>query len=417
MEPTALPPPHSIKTMSVQPPETLTNLDYQAFTAELEALHQRLRRSISEDDFQHLRKIESWGRLCSLAGFATAWLAFNPLSALLISTGQVCRWACLTHHIRHRGYDRVPGIPHRYTSKGFARGWRRWIDWPDWLVPEAWDFEHNVLHHYHTGEKLDPDILEDRVALMRRLKVPLALKYLVAAFFMLTWKLTYYAPNTLWMLQQRRARPGRIGLEERIAGHQPTAFHGAPLWWPLTAGALEFWGRCVLPYALLRFALLPALFLPLGSAAALNVLLTSVLAELLTNLHSFLIIVPNHTGDDVYRFEGPVSDKAEFYVRQIVGSANFTGGSDWADFLQGWLNYQIEHHLWPDLTLRQYQRAQPEVEAICRKYGVPYIRQPLWQRVGQTLRLLTGQSLMRPLKTRARQERESAQIREATGLT
>jgi len=387
-------------------PESLEHLDYAAFGAELEALHQRLLANISEADFKHLRKIEGWGRICSLLGYATAWLLPNPISALLISTGQMARWGCLNHHIRHRGYDRVPNIPKRYTSKGFARGWRRWIDWPDWLVPEAWDFEHNVLHHYHTGEKLDPDILEDRVQLMRRIKAPIWFKYAVASFFMVTWKLTYYAPNTLWILQQQRSRPGRKGLEERIAGHQPAIFHGAPLWWPFSKGSGEFWLRCVFPYALFRFALLPALFLPLGLSAALNVLLTSVLAELMTNLHTFLIIVPNHTGDDVYRFEGPVSDKAEFYLRQVVGSANFTGGRDWQDFLQGWLNYQIEHHLWPDLTLRQYQLAQPEVEAICQKYGVPYIRQSIWKRIGQTMRLLTGQIVMRPLKTRSKQERE-----------
>lgn len=395
-----------MKTVEAVIPETLDKLNYTAFAAELEALYQRLRADISEADFCHLRKIERWGRLASGLGYATAWLLPNPLSALLISIGQMTRWACLTHHIRHRGYDRVPGIPRRYTSKGFARGWRRWIDWPDWLMPEAWDFEHNVLHHYHTGEKLDPDVLEDRVQLMRRLKFPLWMKYMVAAFFMVSWKLTYYAPNTLWMFQQRRARPGRQVLEARIAGQQPAIYHGAALWLPWHQGGGEFWLRCVLPYAAFRFLLLPVLFWPLGLTAVFNVLITSVLAELLTNLHAFMIIVPNHTGEDVYRFEGPVSDKAEFYVRQVVGSVNFTGGSDSADFLQGWLNYQIEHHLWPDLTLLQYQRAQPEVEAICRKYGVPYIRQPIARRIHQTLRLLTGQTRNRLLKTRSRQERD-----------
>ncbi|PIQ28592.1 fatty acid desaturase [bacterium (Candidatus Blackallbacteria) CG17_big_fil_post_rev_8_21_14_2_50_48_46] len=392
--------------MSHETPDTLQNLDYAAFAAELEDLHQRLQAGVSEADFRHLTKIESWGQVCSLLGYATAWLLPNPISAYLISQGQMTRWANMTHHIRHRGYDRVPNIPKRYTSKGFARGWRRWVDWPDWLVPEAWDFEHNVLHHYHTGEKLDPDVLEDRAHLMRSLNFPLWMKYAVAIFFMLTWKLSYYAPNTLWMLQQRRSRPGRKGLEAKIAAHQPLIFHGAPLWWPFQRESLEFWARCVLPYALFRFALLPALFLPLGITATLNVLLTSILAELMTNLHSFLIIVPNHTGDDVYRFDEPVSDKAEFYVRQIIGSANFTGGTDFSDYLQGWLNYQIEHHLWPEMTMLQYQKAQPEVEALCKKYGVPYIRQSIWKRIGQTMRLLTGQSRNPFFKTRSRQERE-----------
>jgi hypothetical protein len=33
---------------------------------------------------------------------------------------------------------------------------------------------------------------------------------------------------------------------------------------------------------------------------------TSVLADAMTNLHSFIIIATNHVGDDVYRFETPV---------------------------------------------------------------------------------------------------------------
>jgi len=39
------------------------------------------------------------------------------------------------------------------------------------------------------------------------------------------------------------------------------------------------------------------------------------------------------------------------------------------DFLHGWLNYQIEHHVWPSLSALSYQRAQPELKSICEKYG------------------------------------------------
>lgn len=392
-------------------PHTLPPIDYEGFARELEALRKDLEADIGMADYQHLRKLENWGKICSVLGYSTAWLFPNPLSAALISQGIVTRWAMVTHHVSHRGYDRIKNIPARYHSRTFATGHRRWIDWFDWLVPAAWNFEHNTLHHYHTGEILDPDVLEDRVYLMRHIQGLQPIKNLVALLFMATWKFSYYAPNTLWMLQQMRKRKQQgkasgVSLESVMTLENTRLFHGVRLWMPFSKPGLEFWGRCLLPYAVGRFALVPLLFLPLGRQASLNVLLTSLMAEVITNVHSFLIIVPNHSGDDVYRFDGPISDRAEFYVRQTVGSVNFTGGSDPADFLQGFLNYQIEHHLWPDMPMRKLQQAQPQVEAICRKYGVPYIREPLFTRVGKMWNILVGKSTMRPVSTLSRAERK-----------
>ena len=52
----------------------------------------------------------------------------------------------------------------------------------------------------------------------------------------------------------------------------------------------------------------------------------------------------------MYTFDDEVKPRSgAFYVRQIVSSANYAMGSDSVDFVHGWLNYQIEHHVWPDL--------------------------------------------------------------------
>jgi fatty acid desaturase len=106
--------------------------------------------------------------------------------------------------------------------------------------------------------------------------------------------------------------------------------------------------------------------------------------------HTFAIITPNHAGDDLERFDGPPKGKGEWFVRQVRSSANFTTGGDVNDFLHGFLNYQIEHHLFPDLPPRQYQRIQPRVKAICEKYGVPYVQEPLWKRVRQLWGVAVG---------------------------
>ncbi len=139
----------------------------------------------------------------------------------------------------------------------------------------------------------------------------------------------------------------------------------------------------------------PLLFLPIGQWAAISVLINVLLAEVFTNIHTFLTIVPSHAASDLYRFENPTSNRDEFYVRQIVGTSNYRCGGDFNDFMHGWLNYQIEHHLWPDLSMRQYQLVQPRVRAVCEKYGLPYVQESLWKRFVKLWKILLGVESMR----------------------
>jgi fatty acid desaturase len=149
------------------------------------------------------------------------------------------------------------------------------------------------------------------------------------------------------------------------------------------------WSR-LLPVALFRFDLLPAQFLVLGAWFWFSALCNVVLAELICNLHTMAIIVTNHTGEDMPRFATPMTDKEEFYLRQIISAVNFRTGGDLNDFLHGYLNYQIEHHVWPDLSMRQYQRAQPRLEALCEKHGIPYRQESVWTRIRKTVAVVVG---------------------------
>lgn len=63
--------------------------------------------------------------------------------------------------------------------------------------------------------------------------------------------------------------------------------------------------------------------------------------------------------------------------------------------MHGYLNYQIEHHLWPDMTMLQYKRAQPLVKAVAEKYGLPYVQESVWRRLGKTIKIMTGESKMK----------------------
>lgn len=376
----------------------LPKVDLTAFAADIDALRAELVADLGPADGAHLLRMERWGRLCSALGYATAWIAPNPISALLIGLGQSARWTMVTHHVMHRGYDRVPELPARLHSQRYARGWRRWFDWPDWIHPAAWAHEHNRLHHFHTGEIDDPDLVEHNSWLIRLAALPRPLKWLLIVLLMATWKFSYYAPNTFWAWRQQQSteRQGasRARADSDMGRVWRLLYPGERLLLPVTPRALHFWGRCMLPYAALRFGLIPALFLPLGTWAWAAVLINSLLAELITNIHSFLIIVPNHAGDDVYRFDGRFANRGEFYLQQIVGSVNYHGGSDRTDFLMGYLNYQIEHHVWPDLPMLKYRQAAPRLQAICARHGVPYVQDPLPRRVGKLWSIMTGSRSM-----------------------
>lgn len=157
------------------------------------------------------------------------------------------------------------------------------------------------------------------------------------------------------------------------------------------------------PFLVSRFILLPLPLLAVpgvGQSLFFHAIINLVLADLLTNLHGFVTIVTNHCGDDIYTFDDQVKPKSgSFYVRQIVGSANYKTGDDATDFAHGWLNYQIEHHVWPDLSMLQYQRGAPQLKAICEKYGVPYVQESVWTRLFKTIDVMVGNSSMKTFPT------------------
>ncbi|MFM7244763.1 MAG: fatty acid desaturase family protein [Planctomycetaceae bacterium] len=370
-------------------PAELAGMNVASFCADIERLKADAYRQIGPADFAHLRKIERYGRIAAILGLATAWTIPNPVTAFLLSLGQFTRWL-LAHHITHRGYDRVPGIPARYTSRVFARGWRRYVDWFDWLDPDAWDHEHNILHHYHTGEESDPDLAERNLEFLRQMRAPLWVKYMLMALAACTWKIIYYAPNSLNVLDPITRR--------RLHHSRVVAFTIGSVFDFRRPTVRRLWATCYLPYATWHFVVIPLMFLPLGMTAVWCVLGNKLLAEAITNAHAFLVIAPNHTADDLYRFSFHYHHKDEFYVTQVVGSANYHCGNELTDYMSLWLNYQIEHHLIPDLPMRQYTRIQPQVRSLCERHGIPYRQESVFRRFGRMLDVAVGRTSMRELE-------------------
>ena len=74
---------------------------------------------------------------------------------------------------------------------------------------------------------------------------------------------------------------------------------------------------------------------------------------------------------------------------------NYPFGNDMIDFFHGYLNYQIEHHMFPDLSCLEYQRLAPFVEEICKKYDVQYVKQNIFIRLYYTYRIYVGLDRMK----------------------
>jgi fatty acid desaturase len=128
------------------------------------------------------------------------------------------------------------------------------------------------------------------------------------------------------------------------------------------------------------------LFPALTGPQFLATLSANATANLVRNLWAFSIIFYGHFPSGVATFsedETESETRGQWYVRQMMGSANITG-SKLFHVMSGNLSHQIEHHLFPDLPARRYPQIAGEVKALCEKYGLPYNTGPLHKQLGST---------------------------------
>jgi fatty acid desaturase len=97
-------------------------------------------------------------------------------------------------------------------------------------------------------------------------------------------------------------------------------------------------------------------------------------ANLIRNVWAFNIIFCGHFPAGVATFteeECEDESRGHWYYRQLLGSANITGGKLF-HIMSGNLSHQIEHHLFPDIPARRYPELSVEVKQLCEKYGIEY---------------------------------------------
>jgi len=119
----------------------------------------------------------------------------------------------------------------------------------------------------------------------------------------------------------------------------------------------------------------------------LPVLAGNLTANLVRNVWTHAVIFCGHFPTGAVQFtEEQLEDESrgEWYVRQLLGSANLDGGR-YFHLMTGQLSFQIEHHLFPDLPSNRYAEIAPEVRELCREYGLEYTTGPLWKQYMQVL--------------------------------
>src|SRR5437660_895554 len=125
------------------------------------------------------------------------------------------------------------------------------------------------------------------------------------------------------------------------------------------------------------------------------VLSGNLTANVVRNVWSYMIIFCGHFPEGVEEFaEEEVENETRggWYLRQMLGSANLTGGKLF-HILSGNLSRQIEHHLFPDIPAHRYAEIAVDVREICARYGLPYNTGPLSRQFGSVVKKIVRLAL------------------------
>ncbi|WP_433726479.1 fatty acid desaturase family protein [Nocardia sp. CA-129566] len=320
----------------------------------LDDLRARTVADLGDRDREYIYSIIKAQRGFEIAGRGLMYLGFLPpfwLAAVAaLSVSKILDNMEIGHNVMHGQYDwmRERGL----NSREF--------EWDTVCPADQWKHSHNYMHHTYTNiHGMDRDIGYGI------LRMDAAQRW-----------------NVLRLGQPLYAFALMVAFEWGVMGHDlevENILRGKKSWAEvkrLLKGQWRKAGRQVLK----DYVVFPALTGPLF----LSTLAGNAAANLVRNLWAFSIIFCGHFPTGVQTFteaETAEETRGEWYVRQMLGSANITGGKLF-HIMSGNLSHQIEHHLFPDLPANRYPEMAPEVRELCAKYGLPYNTGSLGKQVG-----------------------------------
>ncbi len=344
---------------------TLTPAQLEKFGQELDAVRAQVVADLGRRDVDYINRLITVQRGLEVTGRGLLFLGFLPPAWLggtaALSLSKILDNMEIGHNVMHGQYDWTGD--ERLSGKNF--------EWDTACPADQWRHSHNYMHHTHTNiVGKDRDI---GYGILRMSEDE-------------QWS-PYYLGNLLWAtllallfqygvalhdLESERIATGEIALTDK-------------------RGMLGDIWRKVKGQTLKDYVLFPLLSGP----SLPFVLAGNATANLTRNLWAFTIIFCGHFPDGTEQFteqETEDETRGEWYYRQLLGSANLTGGPLF-HILAGNLSFQIEHHLFPDLPARRYAEIAVQVQEITERYGIPYNTGPLHRQFGSVVRKIARLSL------------------------
>jgi fatty acid desaturase len=336
----------------------LTPEQLQRFGEEMDAIRQRVVAERGQRDVDYIRGVIRAQRGLEVAGRGLLWAGVLPPAWLAgtaaLSLSKILDNMEIGHNVMHGQYE--------WTNDPKLSGKR--FEWDTACPADQWRHSHNYMHHTYTNVVgKDRDI---GYGILRMSEDQ-------------PWN-PYYLGNPLWAtllalffeygvavhdLEVERLVKGEVGLSDKREMAQG-------IW------------RKVRGQALKDYVVFPALSGPLF----IFPLAGNVTANLVRNVWAFTIIFCGHFPDGTHEFNEEETEgetRGQWYYRQLLGSANLSGGRLF-HILSGNLSFQIEHHLFPDLPANRYEEISVEVQELCARYGLPYNVGPLHRQFGSVVR-------------------------------
>lgn len=335
--------------------------DIDEFAAQLDAIRAEIEGSLGADDARYIHRVIDLQRRLAVGARVTLMASVFPpawvLGTAMLSLSKILENMEIGHNVLHGQWDWM-NDPEIHSGT-----WEWDINCP----AEAWKHFHNFVHHTYTNVLgMDNDI---------------------------GYKILRVRPEQRWT-------PGVLGqpvynallallFEWGVALHD-IDFQGLPT---RRSEPAEVWrqvkavARKVARQAGKDYVLFPLLSGP----NFVPTLCANAVANVIRNVWAHTIIFCGHfpDGAQVFTAEHVATEtKAEWYLRQLLGSANFEGNRA-LHVLSGSLGYQIEHHLFPDLPSNRYPAIATRVRDLCRRLGLPYTTGSLPRQYWQTVRTIT----------------------------
>jgi linoleoyl-CoA desaturase len=218
-----------------------------------------------------------------------------------------------------------------------------------------WKIQHNVLHHSFTNiHEHDEDIQKAILRLTPDTKRKPMHRWQIIYAPILYSLMTIY-----WFISKDFEQLVRYR-EKNLLGTQGKTYKQAM-------------AEVILTKALY---VLTAIVLPLvvGGIIWWQFLIGFLVMHFICGMILALIFQPAHVIEETQFFHTDDTGSVEnnWAIHQLKTTANFANGSRLFSWFIGGLNYQIEHHLFPNICHVHYRNISPIVKATAEEFNIPY---------------------------------------------